>query len=172
MAKSYFLLNEELLKLNALRRIATTRAAGEAGLHMGQLRVLEFIGHHRGCTQKDIADALQVTPASIALSTKRLQKAGLVEKQVDETNLRCNMLYVTPKAEEISRICRDKFDAIDAVMFQGLSDDELDWFDTLMTRMIENMTEAYHIEGDTHAVMALASRMQSQTHTTEEETLC
>ncbi len=172
MAKSYYLLNEKLLKLNALRRIVSGRAANEAGLHMGQLPVLEFIKRNRGCTQKDIADALQVTPASIALSTKRLQRAGLVEKRVDETNLRRNMLYVTPKAEEVSCVCREKFDAIDAVMFRDLSEAELDWFDTLMTRMIENLTNEYHIEGDVHTVMALASRVHSPAHTTEEEALC
>lgn len=171
MSTSYCLLNEQLTKLHALRRIVNGRAAAEAGLYFGQLPVLEFIQEHPSCTQKDLADALRVTPASIALSTKRLQKAGLIEKRVDAENLRCNRLSVTPTGRAVSDCCREKFDAIDAVMFAGLDAEQLALFDRVLTRIAENITREYRIENDTRTVLALAREMRRSEEKSEESNL-
>ena len=52
------------------------------GLYVGQPQVLNFVRKHPGCTQNEIAQALGVSAASIAFSTKRLQAAGFLQKQV------------------------------------------------------------------------------------------
>ena len=81
----------KLDNLFLLRRTLLTKTMLNTGLYFGQLPVLMYISNHEGCTQKEIADWMKVSPASIALSTKRLQKAGLIEKSVDKDNLRRNM---------------------------------------------------------------------------------
>ena len=84
-----------MMLLNLLRcRRLRERTAG-SGLYDGQLPILECLIDCPGSTQIQLAERLAVTPASIAQSTKRLQRAGLIEKRVDENNLRCNRLYAT-----------------------------------------------------------------------------
>ena len=77
-----------LHKLELVRMLAQRNEICKDGLYAGQMPVLNYLAEHPGCTQVEMADFLQVSPASIALSTKRLQKAGYLTKEVDEDNLR------------------------------------------------------------------------------------
>ena len=67
-------LMRKLHKLELVQQLAHRRGAQEHGLYFGQMPVLDFIAANPGCTQVQVADHLRVSPASIALSTKRLQK--------------------------------------------------------------------------------------------------
>ena len=71
----------KLHKLELVQQLAHRRGAQEHGLYFGQMPVLDFIAANPGCTQVQVADHLRVSPASIALSTKRLQKAGYLTKK-------------------------------------------------------------------------------------------
>ena len=82
----------KLHKLELVQQLAHRRGAQEHGLYFGQMPVLDFIAANPGCTQVQVADHLRVSPASIALSTKRLQKAGYLTKEVDAENLRCGFI--------------------------------------------------------------------------------
>lgn len=84
-----------LHKLELVRMLAQRNEICKDGLYAGQMPVLNYLAEHPGCTQVEMADFLQVSPASIALSTKRLQKAGYLTKEVDEDNLRCKRLYLS-----------------------------------------------------------------------------
>ena len=88
-------LMRKLHKLELVQQLAHRRGAQEHGLYFGQMPVLDFVAANPGCTQVQVADHLRVSPASIALSTKRLQKAGYLTKEVDAENLRCKRLYIS-----------------------------------------------------------------------------
>ena len=91
----------KLHKLELVQQLAHRRGAQEHGLYFGQMPVLDFIAANPGCTQVQVADHLRVSPASIALSTKRLQKAGYLTKEVDAENLRCKRLYISEEGLEV-----------------------------------------------------------------------
>lgn len=95
------------------------------GLYVGQPQILTFIKDNPGCTQNEIAENIGVSPASIAFSTKRLQKAGLLQKQVNSLNMRCNRLYVTPEGIETLEKFGEDFDSMNQIMFDGFSEEEL-----------------------------------------------
>nr|WP_244835492.1 hypothetical protein [Clostridium sp. BJN0001] len=86
-----------------------------------------------------MANELLVTPASIALSTKRLEKAGLIEKKVDENNLRCKKIYITKKGINLSAKCRKIFDDFDKKMFDGINEDELQYLKEILDRILLNL---------------------------------
>lgn len=146
MNKKFLGVVGRLEKLSILRRMEANRISAEAGLYMGQLPILEYIIHHDGCTQKEIADLMSVSPASIATSTKRLQKAGLVKKQIDEDNLRKNMLSVTEKGMELAIKCRESFDEFDKKLFNGFSDEELLSVKEHLDRLIANISDDSKID--------------------------
>ena len=98
----YFEAVKALHRLELLRRIKARSLMADSGLHPGQPRLLEYIRSHPGCTQKEAADELDVTPASAAASLKRLEKAGYVTRTPDEKDARRNQLYITG-ADEAGR---------------------------------------------------------------------
>lgn len=127
-----------LMFLLLLRRNRLQRSANP-GLHPGQLPIVEALLCRPGCTQQELADELRVTPASVALSTKRLEKAGLVEKRADENDRRRNRLYATEEGRQLAASRRRCFDELDAAMLHGLTSEELCTLRALLDRLIENL---------------------------------
>lgn len=149
-----------LIKLNLLRRIELSKAATDEGLYFGQLPIMEYIINNEGCTQKEIADKLGVTPASIAISTKRMQRAGLIEKRTDENNLRRNRLSATKNGIELAGICRERVDDLDKRMFGGFSDQELNIIRNSLDRMIENISDGSDTGTDMYSITALKNEIR------------
>jgi len=100
---------------------------------------LEALAHHPDCTQQALADFLHVTPASVALSTKRLEKAGLIEKHTDKTDKRRNRLCITEQGRQLSLEHRRSMDALDADMLKSFTEEEKQTLSALLERMIENL---------------------------------
>ena len=128
-------------RLELLRKIRGRGVFAQAGLHPGQPPLLEYIRDHPGCTQKEAADELDVTPASAAASLKRLEKSGLVCRRGDPSDARRNCLYLTAEGEKRRLASQVDFDALDARMFSGLSEAELAGFKALCDRMFDNLAD-------------------------------
>ena len=124
--------------LNLLHRIHLHREISKHGLYMGQLPILECVMKNDGCTQVQVAQAMRVSPPSIATSVKRMQKAGLLQKTMDETDQRCNRLSVTEKGKQLALSCRKSFDKVDSQMFQGFTPEECALLGDFLDRLIAN----------------------------------
>ena len=111
----------------------------KCGLYVGQPQILNFVYCHPGCTQNEIAAYLGVSAASVAFSTKRLQAAGLLQKQVNSLNMRCNKLYVNPEGVEVLNKFSANFDKLNLAMFEGFSEEELDQLADFTDRVSANM---------------------------------
>ncbi len=109
------------------------------GLYVGQPQVLAYVRHNPGCTQTEIAEYLGVSSASIAFSTKRLQKAGYLMKQVNHLNMRCNKLYVTREGEDVLDRFNDVYDDMNLAMFEGFTVEELEQLMSFTERVNKNM---------------------------------
>ena len=146
--------------LHLLRHFYRRPILEEYELYIGQHPVLEYIHNHPGCTQKEIADEMMVTPASIALSTKRMQRAGLIHKDPNENNLRCNMLYTTEKGTDISQKCRQAFDTLDQKAFEGFSEDEVQSLMGYLDRIATNLAGDERIV-DRHTLLQLVQKVHA-----------
>ena len=109
------------------------------GHYVGQPQVLAYVRHNPGCTQTEIAEYLGVSSASIAFSTKRLQKAGYLMKQVNHLNMRCNKLYVTREGEDVLDRFKDVYDDMNLAMFEGFTVEELEQLMSFTERVNKNM---------------------------------
>ena len=127
-------------KIHLLRRVWLQSNKNRTGLYFGQFPILDYIHSHNGCTQAELSDALAVTPASIALSTKRLQKSGLLQKNADENNLRRNKLSLTEKGVRAIENHRQIFSRFDQEAFAGFKDEELQNFKDYLDRITMNIT--------------------------------
>lgn len=128
-------------RLELLRKIQLRSAMTALGLHPGQPPMLEFILAHPGCTQKEAADELDVSPASAAASLKRLEKAGLVARRQNAQDVRRNQLELTAAGEAKVMAVREKMDALDAQMFSGVTDQEAMAFLKTCETMFDNLAD-------------------------------
>lgn len=135
-------MKEEIIKrhrlVNVLRRTAMREIMGD--IHWGQEPILDYLIKNGGSPQKQLAEFLHVTPASIALSTKRMEKSGLVTKTADVTNLRRKIICVTQKGRELFENFRKGMDKLDDKMFLDFSDAELSEMERLYDKIIFNLT--------------------------------
>ena len=122
-----------------LHRKCFLKKSQSYGLYVGQPQVLRFVRSHPGCTQIEIADNLGVSSASIAFSTKRLQKAGYLMKQVNHLNMRCNKLYVTREGEEVLDRFQEVYDEMYKTMFDGFTEEEIDMLGSFVERAAKNL---------------------------------
>ena len=140
---------ELLRELIRLRRLAMQRATARCPVHAGQLAMLDYIEEHAGCTQRDLAERMGVSPPSVATSVKRMERAGLIEKQTDLHDLRINRLRLTPLGRESMLQCRQAIDTFHHSLFDRLDHEDAEWLIALMRQMIENAAAAGNSPGGT-----------------------
>ena len=128
-------------RLELLRRIQSRDLLAASGLHPGQPRLLQYIWDHPGCTQKEAADELDVTPASAAASLKRLEKAGFVLRRPDDKDSRRNQLFITDQGISRMEENRRQFERLDERMFQGMGEDEVKAFRKACEKMFDNLAD-------------------------------
>ena len=135
MEKRVEKVTEAMEQFFILRRNSMRIQAAELGLYYGQAPILRYIFEHQGCTQKEIADALGITPASVAFSTKRMQNADLLQKQINAENMRCNKLSVTQKGRDILAAFSENYAKMQTDLFQDFSDEDIARFTDFMERL-------------------------------------
>ena len=157
-------LNGRMDMIGLMRRLSCQREFIKMGLYKGQLGILEYVLHNPGCTQREIADHMSVTASSVAKSTARMQRAGLLSKNVNESNLRCNKLYITEEGERISRQTREMFDRLDRRMFEGFTEEDICLLESFLNRIISNLADSPEDAGEFNGekVCALLKRLREQ----------
>lgn len=136
----YKILVNKMNKLECYKRYVIHHSLKTSSVYFGQPPVLDYLSEHGASTQKELSDALSVSAASIAVSIKRMQKSGIVEKVNDEIDLRCNRITLTEKGKDQLKIIHDCFDSIDAKMFKGFSEEELCLLESYFDRIITNLS--------------------------------
>ncbi|MDO4492902.1 MAG: MarR family transcriptional regulator [Clostridia bacterium] len=129
------------MRLSIYRRALLRKKAFAVGLHDGQLPLLEAITQMPGSTQQELSESLLVSAASIALSAKRLERAGLICRETDETNRRRNKLSVTEEGAAVAAKHRDQLNEADSAMLRGFSERELTQLAEYLDRMLDNITD-------------------------------
>jgi DNA-binding MarR family transcriptional regulator len=129
-------------KLKDIHHLHTTLAQTgliNLGLHFGHPRILFTIDDLEGASQKDIAERLHVSPASLAMSLKRLQKGGFIERCADANDQRVNKIQLTEKGRLAIRVCRFQVSMFDRQMIAGFSAEEQDQLSAFLARIYANL---------------------------------
>ncbi len=129
----------ELILISVIHRYHITKSALSVGLYFGQPKMLEYIIEHDACSQKEIASAMHITPASAAVSLKRMEKAELITRSPDVKDPRKNHISVTHKGKNALAEFRKICDTTDENMFRGFSEEEREELHRLLSRLHENL---------------------------------
>lgn len=122
-----------------IHRFHIKKSAVANGLYDGQLPILEYIIKNNGCTQTEIAKHMNITPASVATSIKRMESSGLINKLPDSIDLRYNRIDISPEGMNRAKECRKHFNSIDEKMFENLTEKEREGFMNCLDKMFENL---------------------------------
>ena len=148
-------------KANLLHRINLQKISIKNGLYLGQLPILEYITENDGCTQKEIAEFMCVSPPSIATSVKRMELSGLIDKKQDKSDQRYNRLTITEKGRNVARKCRMLFDEVDSQLFNGMSKEECDFFEKCLEKMISNLSNDKKVQNTMFSLIEQSMKLQS-----------
>ena len=96
-------------------------------------------------SQKDLANILRVSPATVATSLKSLEREGFISRRTDERDSRRNLIFLTEQGNEALLTSRQVFVHVDEYMFHGFSPEEREQVYQLHRRMLQNL---YQIGGN------------------------
>lgn len=130
------------ISADILHRRVIEQWAADAGMHRSEHRMLMYLTKCQTTpTQKDIAKNFDISPAAVAVTLKKLEGDGYIErgKCGERTDSRYNEIKITERGRDA--VCQSKkyFQHVDSEAFKSFSDEELELFISLLERMQENL---------------------------------
>jgi len=111
----------------------------ETGVYQAQHRLLMVISHNPNASQNDIAKLMDVSAATVAVSLKKLEKEGYINKEMDEVDNRLNKITLTEKGEKVVERSRQIFDSTDEKVLEGFTEEEKQTLYVLLQKLNDNL---------------------------------
>ena len=131
-----------VLRLMTLAKAYRRYADGElerSGLSHSTALVVTLLNDvAEDCSQKFLADHLDVTPASMVHLLKQIEAAGLINRHQDADDKRVNHIELTAKGEGHAREARRVLDQVRTQLFHGIAPDDL----AAALRVVEHLQRA------------------------------
>ena len=106
------------------------------GMFNGHPHMLFHLRRAPGSTQRELAEVMDISPASVTISIKRLEAAGLVRREKKGREMR---LYLTPEGEAMDAACARGRDFLIEHLYEGLTEEELATLYVLLGKMTDNL---------------------------------
>ena len=117
------------------------KLVGATGLHRAQHRMLMTLADHEFESQSALANMLEISTATVAVSLKKLERDGYIQKKVKEGDSRANFIQLTERGKKVVESSREIFESMDKKAVRGFTDEELVLLRTFLGRMYENLSE-------------------------------
>jgi len=108
--------------------------------------ILMYLYRHNAVTQEEISAYLQVDKALTTRTVQSLLEKGLVTKEKDEQDKRCNKISLTQKGLDMREAMVDKFVGWNKIMLEGMDQSKRELLFELLEEMVEK-TEQYDLKG-------------------------
>ncbi|MCK5847900.1 MAG: MarR family transcriptional regulator [Caldisericia bacterium] len=139
-------LSEEPLSalFNHLIRLHRQRASeifAMHGLYAAQPYILKILRRNNGQSQNEFVEKLKLRPASISNVLKRMEKAGLIYREKDDTDHRITRVYLGEMGQEVLSEVDAAFETIREQWFKGFTAEEKILLRRFILQMCENLSE-------------------------------
>jgi len=132
-----------LLSSARLHHMLFDRLIGKYNLHRSQHRMLMYLsGQEQIPSQKQIADQFEISPAAVAVTLKKLENNGFIERITSKSDNRFNEIRITEKGRNVVEETIEYFAYIDNAMFRDFSEEELQTLRKLVIHTSENLKAA------------------------------
>ncbi|MFH5186854.1 MarR family winged helix-turn-helix transcriptional regulator [Paenibacillus sp. TAB 01] len=130
-----------LSRMMKLRRSNVHLLLRDQEVYPGQPPLLFHLSRHEGQSQKEIAQHLQLTPATVTVMLKRMEKTGHIERRADARDQRISRAYLTAKGRAALDEVKEAMDYLEIQCFQNISLEEKQLMRRLLLRMYDNMKD-------------------------------
>ncbi len=113
----------------------------EDGIYVGQPPILFTLYKKGSATQKEISEQLGISQATVAVSLKRMEAAGLITRVSDKKDLRRNRIELTDLGMKLTEKCIGRTNEIFDVMLHGFEKSEIEGLGRYFERMRDNLKE-------------------------------
>lgn len=112
-----------------------------------QSRLLFVIKEH-GHSQKEVAQYLHISDATLSVRIKRLEEAGYIIREQNPQDKRHSTVRLSKLGEEYLEICKDKMRHMEEVCSRGLTKEDHDAVLHMIDMIIKNMEDELKEEDD------------------------
>ncbi|WP_288937858.1 MarR family transcriptional regulator [uncultured Sphingomonas sp.] len=131
-----------LLRKRFDERARTMALAGEGSLTQAQWRALASIYVNAGCTQKELAERLDIGPVAIGQTVDRLERLQWIERRRDPGDRRVNRLHVTAVALPVLQRLGVLANSEDHYASLGVAPEKMKLLTALLDEVIADLTSA------------------------------
>jgi len=129
----------EIIKIAREHRKTVEKRICSLGIHPSQHHMLMCIAKNGACTQNSIAEAMEISAATVAVSLKKLEKGGYIERHSSRSDNRSNVIALTRKGEDVVEQSGLLFEEVDEKMFAGISLEEQEKLHGFLEHIITNI---------------------------------
>lgn len=126
----------EILKLHHYR---THVLLDEIGIYPGQPPMLFALNKKDGQSQKELANRLNITPSTITMMLKRMEKTNLVIRKQDDEDQRISRVYITEQGKKTCKRANKVMINIEEECFDEFTMEEKIVLKRLLMQMRDNL---------------------------------
>lgn len=126
---------------------ALVSSVKDTGLTPGQPKILDYLLHHNGAIQKEIAIFCHIEPASLTAILNGMENKGYIERKNSENNRRSLHVYLTETGKKYADRLNLEFNRIESEALNGFSETEAQQLHNLLSRVYKNMVNFQKKEG-------------------------
>ena len=117
------------------------RMVASLGIHRSQHFLLMNIDREGVGSQKELAARLGISTAAVAVTLKKLEAEGYIERTAAEEDSRNNEIRITDAGKRVIGVSRDYIEKLDAAMFRDIDSETLAVFMQCLETMKKNLVD-------------------------------
>jgi len=111
----------------------------ETGVYQAQHRLLMTISLNPNASQIELARMLDVSAATVAVSLRKLEKDGYINRDKDDDDNRFNIITITEKGNQVVEKSKEIFEATDRKVLEGFTEEEKQTLFLLLQKLNANL---------------------------------
>lgn len=115
------------------------KCVAATGVYRSQHQMLMSLGRNPDCSQMELAQFLDITPAAVTTTIKKLEKGGYITRLVCEEDNRVNKISITEKGQEVIEQSIRIFSEVEKKALQDFSEEEMKQLNDFLIRIRKNL---------------------------------
>ena len=112
--------------------------------------MLMHLSRTDGATQSELVNITRMKAPTISVALKNMENEGLVVRVADENDQRVTHVYITEKGMRVNEENFSRLKEVDAVMMDGVTDEEAASMVATLCKMRENLEKELNISDEAY----------------------
>jgi DNA-binding MarR family transcriptional regulator len=115
-------------------------------LHRGQSRLFNKLEDSDGISQKELANRMNIAPATLTRMVQNMEKHGYVSRQTAANDQRVTLIHLTEKGIRTRAIIKEKLKAVDRKIFKNFTKAEKASLQEMLIRIQTQLLQEIEVE--------------------------